>query len=154
MAGLTLPAHELRAYAPRTLLFSGTKTIANSDSSQTQVDTLANVLDNEELPWTLEAGELELVDGGLFLVSLTAVFVDNASGNIRRAHIQGSQFGSSRVAPYVMPGFIVQSPTGGHVTETTPLQIVAGETIKVFCRQDSGVSLSATVWLGLTQLPT
>lgn len=155
MAGVTLPARELRALAPRTLLFSGTKTITNGTAATTPVDTLANVVDDNEIAWALSGGVLTLPAGGFFLVTLTGVFSDNLSGNTRRVHLQGAPagLGSARLAPFVNSGFSSAGTTNLHVTGTIPLVIQPGEELRVFGRQDSGGDLSVTVWLGFVQLP-
>lgn len=151
LPGQTLEAGRLRSIAPWTLLFSGTKTVANGGGSTTLFDTLANVVDNDEIPWSATSGVITLPAGGLFLVSLLGAFSTNSTGAVRRVHARGSQFGETRLAPYAVPS-AGGSVTGIHASGTAVLPIDAGETIDVFGRQDSGANMTVTVYLGLTRL--
>jgi hypothetical protein len=158
MPGPTLRARDLRALAPRTLLFSGTKTVADGVASVTAVDTLENVLDNQELPWSLDGGEIVLPDGGFFLVSLVGVFVANPNGTTRRVHLRithlNGQADDSRLAPLAQCPFTTPSDTGLHARGTIPIPFEPRDRLQVHGRQDSGGSLDVTVWLSLTQLPS
>lgn len=158
MAGQTLRARDLRALAPRTLLFSGTKTIGDGVSAVTAVDTLESALDNQELPWTLEDGVITLTEGGFYLVSLVGVFAANPSGTTRRTHLRithlGGTIDDTRLAPLAQCPFTTPSDTGLHTRGLIPILFQPRDQLRVYGRQDSGGTLDVTVWLGLTKLPT
>lgn len=151
LPGQTLDAGRLRSVAPWTLLFSGVKDIPSSAAGTTLVDTLANVVNTTEIPYSAAGGVITLPQGGLFLVSLVGAFSTVTGGNIRRAHVHGSVFGDQRLAPFNFPT-PGSSGTGLHVCGAVPIDIEPGETLDVRGRQDSGATISATFWLGLTRL--
>jgi hypothetical protein len=151
LPGQTLEAGRLRSIAPWTLLFSGVKDIPSGAGTTTVVNTLANVVDTDEIAWSISNGAITLPEGGLFLVSLVGSFATTTGGNIRRAHVHGSTFGDQRLAPFNFPT-AGSAGTGLQVCGAVPIDIEPGETIDVRGRQDSGATMSATFWLGLTRL--
>jgi hypothetical protein len=151
LAGQTLTAGKLRSIAPWTLLFSGNKSIASNASTSTVVDTLANVVTNTEIPYTITSGVITLTDGGLFLVSLVGSWASNGAGSVRRVHVRGSVFLEGRCAPFSFPTSATGG-TGAHNCGAAPIMIEPGENIDVLARQDSGGALVVTAWLGLTKL--
>lgn len=150
LPGQALAAGRLRSIAPWTLLFSGTKTVSSS-SSDTVMDTLANTVSNNEIPYSVASGVVTIVEGGLFLVSLVGSFASNGGGVSRRVHVRGSVFGQERLAPFAFHT-AATGGTGAQISGAAPIQISPGETVDVLVRQDSGSALSTTVFLGLTKL--
>jgi hypothetical protein len=153
LPGQTLEAGRLRSVAPWTLLFSGSKSIPTGAAIDTVVDTLANVVTNDEIPWSVSSGVITLPEGGLFLVSLHGSFATNGAGAVRRVHLRGSSLGIGRLAPYSFPS-AGTGGTGLAVSGAIPLEIEPGETLDVLARQDAGAALTVNVSLGLTRLAT
>lgn len=148
-AGQTLVRSQMRSIAPWTLLFSGTKSIPSNAGSDTAVDTLVATITNSEIPYSVTGGVVTLTDGGIFLVSIVASFASNGDGTVRRAQVRVA--GVNKLAPYGYPSPFT-SGTGAHVSGAIPIQITAGQTVDVLIRQDSGIALSTTAYLGLTKL--
>lgn len=134
----------------RVVTFSGSKAVANGTGTATDVDTLAEVIENGDLDYGVAAGVITLNTGGLYLAINTASWGTSLAGTTRLVSIVGSSLGAAWL-PVTVP-VASSAGFGTGASAVRGVAIPAGETLTARARQDSGGSLSCNVHLTLVYL--